>query len=174
MPLRPLAEETVRAILLDDSNYKASAKKFNLSCHTIKRIRIGITYSDIAPEIPRKPTQFDPSKDKRCLVDPQVREILRSTATVIELGKRYGVSKETIRGILKGAIYADVMPDYPRRLAVKTNYSCTNCVHFDGTTYRTGHRGPRVVHRCMLEIPEIRTSLGLKSANFCSCYMEAT
>ena len=172
MGIGKLSETVVRAILLDRDNYKVCAGRYNLSCHTIKRIRTGTTYQNVAPELDRVPSTASGSKAKRKFTDEQIKGILRDKGKLGEIAKKYSASKETIRAVLSGARYGDVDPKYPRRLKPIPITYCHGCIHFNGSIYRKGHRGPTVIHRCMLEIPEIRTSLGLKAATFCSCYME--
>ena len=102
---------------------------------------------------------------ERRLTEEQILEILDSDLPAHKLGPRYGMSPQGIRGIWTGAIYKDIAPDVERR---KTGLKCTNCLHYDGEYDRHKHTHQ---HSCSFGFPEIKTSLGIRSANSCNHYL---
>lgn len=131
-------------VLLRDEPTSAVAKTYGVSFETIRSIRVGISYKQVCPEIPR--WSFS---GNRKLTPAQVREIHESSDSLGVLARRFSVSRRTIFDIKKNRIYREVTN------AVQAG-TCLACQHWSdrcGFGFPEAIEDPKFASDCHLFQP---------------------
>lgn len=111
-----LTEEQIAVIVCSTKTNGDLAKEYNVSKHTIKRVRCGKTYADqtFSEELRQaaknrkglsRPGIKNPTSK---LTEEQVRFIRSSPRTTYDIAEEFGVSQPTIANARRGATYKDI------------------------------------------------------------------
>jgi len=120
MPKTPrLREEHIRLILTSNQPPSQLAPLMGVSPDSICAVRMGRTYRDVLPELPRRRQTF------RKLRLDEIRLILVSRENSRLLSEQLGVSREAINAIRRGKAYADVLPELARNPIEARRFSAT-------------------------------------------------
>lgn len=89
-----------------------------------------------------------------------VRAVLADTRSASVCAAEVGVSREAVRKVRHGMMWADVLPHLPRMDRTISGRTCNQCEHF-------------APGRCLLEIPEFASShrSGYRFARYCPSFV---
>lgn len=109
-------------VLLRDEPTSAVAKTYGVSFETIRSIRVGISYKQVCPEIPR--WSFS---GNRKLTPAQVKDIHESDESLATLARRFNVSRRTIFDIKKSRTYREVTASAQAGTCLACMHWCDQC-----------------------------------------------
>lgn len=102
------SEKEIRQILTDERPCRIIAREFNCMHTLISQIQLGKTYSNVAPEIPRR----EPKRLQR-LSDSAVLSIFHDSRPLTEIGNDHDLTKYAVSNIKLQKSYTDLTKELP-------------------------------------------------------------
>lgn len=175
-------EAVTRAILAApaEQTHEAVGAAAGVSRETARKVRYGLMYAHLCPELERlergapeslRQMQMQMNTDRRTTEqrDELTRAVLTANVEIDngELARRLGITRESVRMIRNGQMYATHCPELPRLVPGTMQRNCTHCVHFVRERIRRSETMKRV-GRCGLGLPE--ALIATKFARGCGAF----